>query len=63
MVCYFSPQLDPVITTITPTTLDVTEGAAINIGCDVSGSPPPVVTWQHVRTDGQVVPGRFNNMP
>ena len=51
--------LDPVVATITPTTFDITEGNQLSITCDVSGDPPPVVTWQHTRPDGQVVPGKI----
>ena len=46
------------VATITPTTFDITEGIQLSITCDVSGDPSPVVTWQHTRPDGQVVPGK-----
>ncbi|XP_060596741.1 peroxidasin homolog [Ruditapes philippinarum] len=47
---------DPVVATTSPTSVTVNEGNSIRIQCDVTGNPTPIVTWQHKRFDGVIVP-------
>ncbi|KAH3746930.1 hemicentin-2-like [Dreissena polymorpha] len=47
---------DPVVATTTPINVDAKVGEAFQIVCDVSGKPPPIVTWEQIRADGTRFP-------